>query len=141
MPELTQKERLQPSLLDRLTDDEPDKKREIRDRWVLTLQQLRAAVLRDLSWLLNTDNLHVKDLALYPHVERSVLNYGFPDLSGLTATNVNAVELTRVVREVIRNFEPLGAPVKEYEEFEFFDLSSDPEESVNAAAQSAKFAE
>jgi len=32
MAELTQKERLQPSLLDRLTDDEPDKLSEAREQ-------------------------------------------------------------------------------------------------------------
>lgn len=32
MAELTSKERLQPSLLDRLTDDEPDKTQESRDQ-------------------------------------------------------------------------------------------------------------
>jgi type VI secretion system protein ImpF len=106
MPELTQRERLQPSLLDRLTDDEPGKQRESRDRWVLSVQQLRAAVLRDLTWLLNTDNLHAIELLAHPHVEQSVLNYGFPDLSGITATNVKAAELTRVIRQVIRDFEP-----------------------------------
>jgi len=110
MAELSQRERLQPSLLDRLTDDNPGSQRESRDRWVLTLQQLRAAVLRDLSWLLNTDNLHAAELAEHPHVAQSVLNYGFPDLSGLTATNVNATELTRIVRQVIRDFEPRLLP-------------------------------
>ena len=110
MAELTPKERLQPSLLDRLTDDNPGNQRETRDRWVLTLQQLRAAVLRDLTWLLNTDNLHAPELELHPHVAKSVVNYGFPDLSGVTATSVDAKELTRVLRQVIRDFEPRLIP-------------------------------
>jgi hypothetical protein len=46
-------ERLQPALLDRLTDDEPDKNRRA-DKRVLTKTQLRQAVLRDLAWLFNT---------------------------------------------------------------------------------------
>ena len=54
MAELATKERLQPCLLDRLTDDEPEKSTESRDRRVFSLRQLRQAVLRDLSWLLNT---------------------------------------------------------------------------------------
>lgn len=110
MPELTQKERLQPSLLDRLTDDHPGRQREARDRWVLTMQQLRAAVLRDLTWLLNTDCLHLPEIAAHPQVAKSVLNYGFPDLSGVTAASVNAKELTRVLRRVIRDFEPRLIP-------------------------------
>jgi type VI secretion system protein ImpF len=106
MAELTQKERLQPSLLDRLIDDNPSSQREPRDRWVLTLRQLRDAVLRDLTWLLNTDNMHNTQLAELPLVAKSVLNYGFPDLSGLTATSIEARELTRTLRQVIRDFEP-----------------------------------
>lgn len=36
MPELTSKERLQPSLLDRLTDEERDTRQETRDKRVLS---------------------------------------------------------------------------------------------------------
>ena len=53
MPEPTARDRLQPSLLDRLIDDAPQHAREGSDGRVLTRQQLRAAVLRDLSWLFN----------------------------------------------------------------------------------------
>ena len=59
MAELTQQERLQPSLLDRLTDDEPEKKQESREKRVVSLRRLREGVLRDLAWLLNTSNLAV----------------------------------------------------------------------------------
>ena len=53
MAELTQKERLQPSLLDRLTDDEPPTQQESREKRVLSMHKLRLFVLRDISWLLN----------------------------------------------------------------------------------------
>ncbi len=57
MAELTSSERLQPSLLDRLTDFEPTKNVESRDRSILSLHEIRQAVLRDLGWLFNTSNL------------------------------------------------------------------------------------
>jgi len=57
MAELAPRERLQPSLLDRLTDDEPDQEVESRERRVLSVRGLREGVLRDLAWLLNTTNL------------------------------------------------------------------------------------
>jgi type VI secretion system protein ImpF len=57
MPELSHKERLQPSLLDRLTDDEPEVRVESRDKRVLSQEKLRASVLRDLTWLFNTTQL------------------------------------------------------------------------------------
>lgn len=57
MAELTPPERLQPSLLDHLTDDEPAASQETRSPRVLSIQRLRESVLRDLGWLLNTTNL------------------------------------------------------------------------------------
>ena len=71
MAELTQKERLQPSLLDRLTDDSPTERRESRDKHVISPSRLRECVRRDLTWLLNTANLAtVEDLTDHPHVAR-----------------------------------------------------------------------
>ena len=47
MAELTTRERLQPSLLDRLTDDAPQERVESRDKRVMSMRQLRTAVLRE----------------------------------------------------------------------------------------------
>lgn len=107
MAELTPKERLQPSLLDRLSDDEPDRTRESRDKRVLSPQRLRESVRRDLSWLLNNTHLAtVQDLAPYPYVEQSTLNYGMPDLAGKTASTVDSSALEKSIRRAIWEFEP-----------------------------------
>ncbi|OMH38678.1 type VI secretion system baseplate subunit TssE [Motiliproteus sp. MSK22-1] len=107
MAELTHSERLQPALLDRLTDDDPQHKQESRDKSVLSLHQLRRAVLRDMGWLLNTVNFSsVMSLEAYPQVARSVINYGTPDLSGHTASNVDIHGLERLLRQAIIDFEP-----------------------------------
>jgi type VI secretion system protein ImpF len=107
LAELTHKERLQPSLLDRLTDNEPDKKQESREQRVFSLTRLREAVLRDLAWLLNTTNLEAgQDLADYPEVARSVLNYGMPDLSGMTVSGTDVTVLERALNRAIADFEP-----------------------------------
>ncbi len=107
MGELTTKERLQPSLLDRLTDLSPDKTQESRDQRVLSMQRLREGVLRDLGWLLNSVNLSaVQDLDEYPEVSRSVLNYGMPDLAGHTASGVDVHALERLLRQAVLDFEP-----------------------------------
>ena len=107
MAEFSQKERLQPSLLDRLTDHEPDKQQESRDRRVLSLRQLRESVLRDLSWLFNTSALDiVEDLDPYPLAARSTINYGTPDLTGQTASGVDITAMERHLRQVILDFEP-----------------------------------
>ena len=107
MAELTPHERLQPSLLDRLTDKAPESKTESRDHRVLSMQRLRQAVLRDLAWLLNTGHLETtEDLDDYPQVRSSVLNYGMPDITGLTASSTNTPALEKAVREAIIRFEP-----------------------------------
>jgi type VI secretion system protein ImpF len=107
MAELTPSERLQPSLLDRLTDDEPEHSRESGEKRVFSPQRLRESVRRDLAWLLNTANLaSVQDLSTYPEVERSTLNFGIPDLTGKTASSLDAPMLVRHVRRAILEFEP-----------------------------------
>ena len=55
MPELTAIEKLQPCLLDRLTDDEPERREESRLQRIVSLQKYRRGVLRDLEWLFNTN--------------------------------------------------------------------------------------
>lgn len=107
MAELMPKERLQPSLLDRLTDNDPEARQEAREKRVLSMNKLRESVLRDLGWLLNSGNLaSVEDLDAYPLVKESVLNYGMPDLAGVTASGVDRGALERAVRQAIWDFEP-----------------------------------
>jgi len=107
MAELSAKEKLQPSLLDRLTDDEAGNTQEARDKRVLSMRGLRKAVLRDLSWLFNTTGLSsVQDLKSYPLVAQSVINFGFPDLSGKTASGLDLAEVERRMRQAIWDFEP-----------------------------------
>ena len=107
MAELTQKEKLQPSLLDRLTDDTPSEVQESRDDRVLSIQRLRECVLRDLGWLLNTEcHESVSEIEDYPHVRSSVINFGIPTLSGLTASGMDLNRLEDQVRKAIIHFEP-----------------------------------
>jgi len=111
MAELTQKERLQPSLLDRLTDDEPHTQVEPRDKRVLSMNKLRQSVLRDVSWLLNTDSMDsIVDLADYPEVAKSVLNYGIKDLAGRTLAGSSLSEIEKGLKQAINNFEPRILP-------------------------------
>lgn len=100
-------ERLQPALLDRLTDLEPDKKTESRDGRVMSARRFEESVLRDLAWLLNASNLEAaEDLEDYPEVRASVLNFGIRDFSGLVATGMSAAAIERAVHTAITAFEP-----------------------------------
>jgi type VI secretion system protein ImpF len=104
-------ERLQPALLDRLTDDEPDKKLESRESRVFSKRRLREAVLRDLAWLFNATQLEaVDDLTRTPLVRRSVLNFGLPALSGQAASSLDVSDLAKAIREAIITFEPRILP-------------------------------
>ena len=107
MADLTPQERLQPSLLDRLTDADPGNKSEPRERRVLSMQRLKAGVLRDLSWLLNTGHLEtLENLEAHPQVRDSVLNYGVPDFSGLSVASMDTARLEKLIRDAIIKFEP-----------------------------------
>lgn len=107
MPRVSPQDRLQPSLLDRLTDDDPGATAESATVGVLTMHQLRACVLRDLEWLLNTGNLElVEELDDYPLVADSTLNYGVPTLSGVYASRLAANDIERRLRQALWRFEP-----------------------------------
>lgn len=103
--------KLQPSLLDRLTDQNPEKKKESSAEQVLSQREYKAAVIRDLGWLLNSISIDtVVDLDAYPQVRHSVLNYGLPDISGHTASSIDTVVLEKNLRKVIYEFEPRIIP-------------------------------
>src|SRR3954462_13054209 len=107
MAELTPHDRLQPSLLDRLTDNEPHKTDESRDQRVLSLARLRECVIRDLGWLLNTERMaSVEKIEDYPDAQRSVINYGIPSLTGSTSFERSGEGLEKAVIDAIHSFEP-----------------------------------
>lgn len=111
MAELLPSERLQPSLLDRLVDDEPSNSQESRDQRVLSVRRLRQSVLRDMAWLLNAVSLEsVQSLDSYPEAAKSVINYGIPDLSGHTIASGDIESIEKRIRMVILNFEPRILP-------------------------------
>jgi len=114
MAELTPLEKLQPCLLDRLTDDEPQKGEESRMQRVISAQRYRRGVLRDLEWLFNTqaylsiegmESFRLKD---YPEAYASVLNFGVRQLCGMTSLNLE--QLQEELSEAIRIFEPRLSP-------------------------------
>ncbi len=75
--------RLQASLLERLTDREPGVTREAREHRITSARALRLSVMHDLAWLLNAQGIaSAQDIAAYPHVATSVLNFGFSILRG-----------------------------------------------------------
>jgi type VI secretion system protein ImpF len=107
MVEIGARDTLQPALLDRLTDRDPTRKVESREERIISRAQLRACVLRDLTWLFNTTNLaNAEDLADHTRVAESTLNYGLAPLSGKIVSSLDLSQLERILKDAILRFEP-----------------------------------
>jgi type VI secretion system protein ImpF len=102
------RDRLQPALLDRLIDEDRANRNEAPEARTITKQRLRQSVLRDLNWLFNAsaglDQAWTDER--YQHARRSTLNFGIRSLSGLLASKVDLVDLERMLRQAILDFEP-----------------------------------
>jgi type VI secretion system protein ImpF len=98
------RDRLQPALLDRLVRDNGDGVR------VISKAELRAAVLRDLSWLFKAVQPHPNWAEERPALAGTVLNYGMPPLAGKQASKVDIARLERTIAETIKHFEPRILP-------------------------------
>lgn len=111
MAELLPQDRLQPVLLDRLTDHEPDRRQEPPERRVLSMSRLRESVLRDLNWLFNsTTTLTAEQAATWPLVAASVVNYGIPPFSGFCASGLDLRQMEEALRQAVLRYEPRLLP-------------------------------
>lgn len=107
---LTSRDRLQPSLLDRLLDDAPGHLQEGPEQRVLSRTQLKASVLRDLSWLLNSTALLDAEASRTLPAGSSVINYGLPALAGHSASGMDVHQLEQQIHRAIATFEPRILP-------------------------------
>ena len=112
MANLRSQDRLQPALLDRLTDDAPESTVEAVDSRVINRNRMRDLVLRDLAWLFNATapGASSVDWSGAEHARKSVLNYGLPALSGQTASTIDPLVLQARVKQAILDHEPRILP-------------------------------
>lgn len=107
------------SLLERVIALEQRRLLEFRQGHVISGERLKASVLRDLTWLFNTERLDGRPLEVegleatpwlgledYPEVATSVVNYGIPSLAGKVGTGMDLETLEREVKDAICCFEP-----------------------------------
>ncbi len=100
-----------PTLLDRLCDDAPHESSEAPQTYAFNRGRMRETVLRDLSLLLNTtDQSDLIDAAQYPAAANSTLNYGVPALAGGYLSEKKWVDIERMIRRAITQFEPRLVP-------------------------------
>ncbi|MGA2606899.1 MAG: type VI secretion system baseplate subunit TssE [Terriglobia bacterium] len=95
------------SVLDRLIDQEPERKLEPPLTRAQSLRELKAALRRDLEWLLNTRRTIEESPASLKELEHSLYNYGLPDVSSLYLRSSNDQDsLLKAIRVAINFFEP-----------------------------------
>jgi type VI secretion system protein ImpF len=107
-----------PSLVDRLSVDEPDyagsSSDEVARRRVIGKSVSREAqehfedtVRRDLEWLFNTRRVKDERLDRWPGLLKSVYNYGLPDVSSADPSRQHDQDaLLKFMEEAIERFDP-----------------------------------
>lgn len=95
---------VQESVLDRLLGDDAEVSAITRTR---SVRGLKAAVRRDLEWLLNTRAVAIPPPESLTNVRESVYTYGVSDITSLSADDPRArARLRSMIEEAIRIFEP-----------------------------------
>jgi type VI secretion system protein ImpF len=98
---------LTPSLMDRLTDLEPDHRAETPRRPWDIRNEMRAALCRDLADLLNVRRADEAVNPLYQEAAASMLSFGVADFTSYNLKNGIEQEMVRrSIENAIRNFEP-----------------------------------
>ena len=94
---------LRRSVLDRLLQSgEPEPR-----NWHESVRALKASVLRDIDWLLNTRRTIDPVGDELPELQQSVYHYGLPDLTSLSTDSASArKQVLRHIEACIEQFEP-----------------------------------
>ncbi len=99
------------SVLDRLIDLEPKNQSEAPLSRAQSLRRLKAALKRDLEWLLNTRRTIQEASAR--ELERSLYHYGLPDFTGLSLRSTrDQQKITKMLEATVAMFEPRLANVR-----------------------------
>jgi type VI secretion system protein ImpF len=81
---------VQPSVLDRLTDEDRRSTVDPRVSYLESLRAFKAGVQRDLEWLLNTRRASDLDGEQLEEVRNSLYCFGMPDITSMSADSVDA---------------------------------------------------
>lgn len=95
------------SVLDRLIEPQGSERSNSVSSRGQTLRQLKAALKRDLEWLLNTRRDPESAPEGVEELERSLYNYGLPDITGLhVRSTADQNRLLRMIESTVAIFEP-----------------------------------
>jgi type VI secretion system protein ImpF len=98
---------VQPSLIDRLTDNDPTLGGDPPITREESVRRFRRSVQRDIEWLLNTRRTMYPAPDWTPEVRRSVYDFGLPDTTGIpVGTPAGQARLLNALKDTIERFEP-----------------------------------
>ena len=97
---------VQPSVIDRLTDEEPRIRADQRMSYAESLQQFKLSVQRDLEWLLNSRRTPKPAPESFEELRSSVYHYGIIDVTSLGDSHQSRERLLEQVQEALTVFEP-----------------------------------
>ena len=96
-----------PSLLDRLSDDEPENKVRDPQPFLQTRREWEATLLAEVELLLNAKRAAREVPEEYRYCADSLLEYGVPDCTGMGVKSPAAQnELRAAIQTTLRRFEP-----------------------------------
>ena len=95
------------SFIDRLIDRDPKSATESPMTRAQSIRLVKSSLRRDLEWLLNSRQNPDAVGPEYRELERSVFNFGLPDVTSLSWTSVNdRQKLSRLIQATVAHFEP-----------------------------------
>ena len=98
---------VRPSVLDRLIDDDPRSNVEPPLSRAQSVRSFKAALRRDLEWLLNARRVITPVPEECPELGRSVFTFGLPDITSMSKDSRESFErLARLIQSAIDVFEP-----------------------------------
>jgi type VI secretion system protein ImpF len=104
---------IEASLLDRLVDDEPGLAGDRPINRADSVRAYKAALQRDLDWLLNTRRSEDPEPGRLPELARSAYHYGLPDITSLSRDSGESLaKLATYVEQALAAFEPRLTNVK-----------------------------
>ena len=107
MPRWEPEQKAEQSLLDRIIDLEPKNPTEQPMTRAQSVRLLKASLRRDLEWLLNTRQTPFAATSDYQELERSLYNYGIPDMTKINwESNKDRNYLARAMEAQVAIFEP-----------------------------------
>lgn len=113
MSRVDKKKKLRPSILDRLIDNDPNNAVERDIDQHQKLKQLRHSVRRDLENLFNTRFRMVEPDSGLIEVNKSMLNYGLPDLATVNISDkMKRKEFIEKLESILIEFEPRFKSIK-----------------------------